>query len=168
MCLQCYHPNGVGYASSSGPTAISHDLPCSIANTMGSLPVLSSTTLAASGYSSRMSRTIVCCRNGSRAILAVIDELDPERDIIDPAVDAAELMGPLLLLIRRCDDEYATTLSLEGLRPNLGLYTCPLAELAADDLPLLSGCVAKVVVVIPDAKLPCEGCLAIDLDDDDS
>ena len=43
-----------------------------------------------------------------------------------------------------------------------------MAELAADDLPLLSGCVAKVVVVIPEAKLPCEGCLAIDLDGDDS
>mmetsp|Transcript_59480 Transcript_59480/g.126444 ORF Transcript_59480/g.126444 Transcript_59480/m.126444 type:complete len:219 (-) Transcript_59480:974-1630(-) len=88
-------PNGRGYASSRGPTAVSHDLPCSIANTIGSLPVRSSSTEAAAGCSASTSQTMVCCRNGSRAMFAEMDALDPDREMKPRSV-------PPLSLLRRC------------------------------------------------------------------
>jgi len=78
---------------------------------MGSLPVRASTTAAAAGYSSRTSRTMVCCRKGSRAMFAEMEELEPEREM-KPRKLLASLSPPppwwLLLAaaeLRRCSDD---------------------------------------------------------------
>mmetsp|Transcript_14275 Transcript_14275/g.23208 ORF Transcript_14275/g.23208 Transcript_14275/m.23208 type:complete len:275 (-) Transcript_14275:15-839(-) len=119
---------------------------------MGSFPVRSSTTLAAWGWRARTSRTMVCCKNGSRAMFAEMDAFDPEREMnprapgappppLPPPLDPCPLRPRLIDFV---DCEYATTLSLLGLLPNLGLYTCP-AGLVVGLLPL-SGWVARLVL----------------------
>mmetsp|Transcript_25094 Transcript_25094/g.45400 ORF Transcript_25094/g.45400 Transcript_25094/m.45400 type:complete len:220 (-) Transcript_25094:1316-1975(-) len=119
---------------------------------MGSLPVRSSTTLAAWGWRARTSRTMVCCKNGSRAMFAEMDAFDPDREMNPRAPGALPPPPPPLdpcplrpRPINFVDWEYATTLSLLGLLPNLGLYTCP-AGLVVGLLPL-SGWVARLAML---------------------
>ena len=107
-------------------------------------------TDAAAGYMSRTSLTIVCCSNPSLAMLADMDEFDVERGIAisdDPAhppppppladLRALPPLRPRTSSPRRpcSDDEYATTLSREGLRPNRGLYTADGVVMANLPLP---------------------------------